>query len=141
MIAKMLNPSCVCLESSGQHNISTSAPSGHGKVVKFERVFPGVFLHHLFMHMTLFSPPLALHSLDRSKWCFRGFGKYSGTDGMDRSSGSLMPVQTAPCYEWRMARGRGFESWNSSFTVFCLFFRNCQKNRSNSMAIVDNKIY
>ena len=57
MIAKMLNPSCVRLESSGQHNISTSAPSGHGKVVKFERVFPGVFLHHLFMHMNLFSPP------------------------------------------------------------------------------------
>ena len=49
-------------------------------MVKFERVFPGVFLHHLFMHMNLFSPPLALHSLDRSKWCFRGFGKYSGTE-------------------------------------------------------------
>lgn len=73
------------------------------------------------------SPPLALHSLDRSRWYFRGFGKYSGTDGMDRSSGSLMPVQTAPCYEWRMEEVAGSSPGTARSPCFACFSEIARK--------------
>ena len=127
-MAALLKPRFVCWESWLLQNIPTSAPSEHRKAIHLDGVFFGFSLHHLFMHLNYFRHHSALHGLERSNGWFLGFSCSLGLIEWVGGRGEGHYHCTAHMHAHRnctmiaeIERGRGFESWNTQFTIDGVF--------------------